>query len=591
MTTTDPPARASHAAVVGAAGLVVMLAVAAYWPSLDVGFVSDDFLILRRVSELGGLQNAAAYFGLRHFDYYRPLAFVSFAADWQLWSRTPAGYHATALCLHTLNALLVFVLSRRLMGTTGALVAAALFAVHPSSHEAVFWVSSRFDLLAAAWLLAGLFALRWRSWTGDALAATAFLAAVLSKESALALPVVAGAYLVLVRGAGGRRWLGQLGLFALSGCVYAWLRHGAGLASAGGAARLPKLGALACLLLLLMLVAQLGWARSWSMLGMHRRRVRAAVAGAIAVAGLLACVGPVVGPMRGALTSLAFAAVHLVSPIMLDWAVGTLPPAMWMGGFVVLVALATALVAGWRHAERAPRMVWLVVFLIAVLVPVSSMTEGTRYLYLACAPAAMSVGLIVDRLNPRRRVAACALVVFVLGINVWQVRLKAGDWLWASRMTEEAAATISGTLGGRCAGQDIVLVTAPVRVRGVYSNLNPEGLEWLRSCAPASMRTMIRVGLDDPRIDVRWTDASRLDVLAWDYRGSFVTSRDWRTFDVPLNTRDVTRIASPVGAFEATQAGQHLAVRVSMDRGQPRANRAWFFFSEGALHPLDPPIR
>jgi len=354
---------------------------------------------------------------------------------------------------------------------------------------------------------------------------------------------------------------------------------------------LPKLGALVCLLLLVLLVAQLGWARIWSRLGLHRRRVRAAVAGTIAVAGLLACAGPVAGPMRGALTSLAFATVHLLSPIVLDWAVGTLPPAMWMGGFVALVALVTALVAGWRHAERAPRMVWLVVFLVAALVPVSSMTEGTRYLYLACAPAAMIVGLVIDTLSPRRRVEACALVVLVLGINIWQVRLKAGDWLWASRMTEEAAATISGTLGERCAGQDIVLVTAPVRVRGVYSNLNLEGLEWLRACSPASLRTIIRVGLRDPRIDVRWTGAGSLEVLARGYRGGFVTSRNLRTFDVPLNGLDATRFTNPIGTFDTAHAGEDLAVRVSVDPGQPLSNRAWFFFSEGALHPLLPPIR
>jgi hypothetical protein len=276
---------------------------------------------------------------------------------------------------------------------------------------------------------------------------------------------------------------------------------------------------------------------------------------------------------------------------MLDWAVGTLPPTMWMSGVVVLVVLAVALAAGWRHAERAPRMVLLVVFLIAVLVPVSSMTEGTRYLYLACAPATMIVGLIIDRLSPRRRIAAGAVVVLVLGINIWQVRLKADDWLWASRVTERAAATISGTLGGRCAGQDIVLVTAPVRVRGVYSNLNLEGLAWLRACSPASMRTIIRIGMGDPRIDVRWADASSLEVLARGYGGDFVTSRDGRTFDVPLNGSGATRFTSPIGTFEATDAGRDLAVRVSMDRGQPLSTWTWFFFSEGALHPLRPPIR
>jgi hypothetical protein len=361
---------------------------------------------------------------------------------------------------------------------------------------------------------------------------------------------------------------------------------------AGGAARLPKLGALACLLLLLLLVAQLGWSRAWSMLGLHRRRVRAAAAGAIVITGLLAWAGPASGPIRRALTSLTFTAVHLLSPIMLDSMVGTLPPTAWLGGVVVLVALATVLVVGWRHAERAPRVVFLAVFLVAVLVPISSMTEGTRYLYLACAPAAMVVGLVIDRLSPGRRVWACALVVLVLGINTWQVRVKARDWLWASRMTEEAAATINGTLGGRCAGQNVVLVTAPVRVRGVYSNLNLEGLEWLQGCFPASMNTIVRVGVRDPRVDARWLDAYSLEVLARDYRGGFVTSRDMRTFDIPLTHRDAIRVVSPIGRwFEASSSGQDLTMRLALDRTLPLPNRSWFFFSEGELRSLPPPIR
>ena len=591
MTITRTPLEASHALNVGAAGLAIVLVVAAYWPSLGVGFVSDDFLILHRVSELGGLQNPAAYFGLRHFEYYRPLAFLSLATDWQLWARSPAGYHVTALCLHAINTLLVFVLSRRLMSTTGALAAAMLFAVHPSSHEAVIWIASRFDLLATAWLLAGLLVLRWRSWWGGGLAAAAFLAAVLSKESALALPVVAGAYLVLVLGANGRRLLGQLALFAMSAGVYAVLRQGAGLASAGGVTRLPKLAALACLLLALLLVAQLGWARAWSMLALDRRRTRLVAAGAMAIVVLLACAGPLVEPIRATLRSLAFAAVHLASPIMLDWAVGTLPPAMWIGGIVALALLAAGLLAGRRHVGHAHGMVFLIVFLVAVLVPVSSMTEGTRYLYLACAPAAMIVGLAIDRLTRRRRMVAWAVLAVVLGINFWQVRVKTEDWLWATQMTEKAIATINGALEGRCAGQDIMLVTAPVRVRGVYSNLNLEGLEWLRACSPASMTTLIRVGLRDPEISVHWIDPRSLEVLASDYGGGFVMSKDLRTFDVPLNIRDARRFTSPIGAVETTEAGQELAVRIRLDSPLPQPKRAWFFFSDGALHPLTPLIR
>ncbi|MEI6667375.1 MAG: hypothetical protein WCP29_04400 [Acidobacteriota bacterium] len=591
MTWLDRQPRRDVALAAGAAVVVVGLTVAAYWPALDGGFVSDDFLVLRRVADLGGLRNAAAYFGLRHFEYFRPVAFLSFAADWQLWGRSPAGYHATALCLHALNALLVFVLSRRLMGTWAALAAASLFALHPSNHEAVFWVSARFDLLATAWMLTGLYVLRWRSWTGDTLAAAAFLGAVLSKESALAFPVVAGAYLVLLRGSDGRRWLRQLGLLAVSGAAYAWLRHGAGLASAGGAARLPKLGALAGFLALLLIVAQLGWARTWSVLGLHRRRVRIALAAAIGVIGLLAAGGPGAAMVRGWLTSLAFAALHLASPFALDWAVGTLPSAMWAGGLAVLVVLAGTLAVGWRSIEREPRAAWLIAFLAAALVPVSSMTEGTRYLYVACVPAAMLVGVALDSLRPRRRVAAGVLVVAVLGINSWQVRAKAADWTWAARMTAAAADTISASSDDHCDDRDILLVTAPVRVRGVYANINLEGLEWLRGCIPASFNTIIRVGIADAHVAPRWVDSSTLEIGAPAYRGDFVTSNDFRTFDVAVPAGDPTTLINPVGAFDARVTGGDLVVRQSIAFENRAPTRRWFYFSSGALHALNGPVR
>ena len=591
MTITRAASRAPRATVVGAAGLAIVLAAAAYWPTLGIGFVSDDFLILQRVSELGGLQNAAAYFGLRHFEYYRPLAFLSFAGDWQLWARSAAGFHATALGLHVLNTLLVFALSRQLMGTAGALAAGALFAVHPSSHEAVIWIASRFDVLATFWVLAGLVVLRWRAWRGGTLAAAACLAAVLSKESALAFPVIAGAYLVLVLGTNGRRLLGQLALCSVSVGVYVALRQGAGLASAGGAARLPKLGALTLLVLMLLVPAQLGWTRTWSLLGLDRRRARAVLAGALALVGLLAYAGPAVGPVRRALVSVAFGAIHLTSPVMLDWAVGTLPPTMWIVGLAALVAVTAALAAGWRHLLRLPQAVFLLVFLVAALVPVSSMTEGTRYVYLATVPAAMFVGLVIDRLTRSRRIVAGVLVVLVIAVNTWQVRLKAADWMWASQMTAKASATINDALAGRCAGRDVVLITAPVRVRGVYSNLNLEGLDWLGACAPASLTTLIRVGLDDPRIEVRWIDANTLEGLATNYGGGFVASRDGRHFDVPLDPGRTARIRFPAGTLDTAPAGQDLTVRIRLDRPQTGSARAWFFFSKGALQRLAPRTR
>jgi hypothetical protein len=168
---------------VAAASVLVLLAFAillAYLPAVvaGLGFVSDDFMILQRLDAADGLRGARVFFGQSYYDYYRPLGFVSFASDWTMWGRWPAGYHMTSILLHLLNTLLVFLFARRLLGVEASVVAAAIFGLHAVNQEAVFWAAARFDLLATAGALGTLLVLgsrlRWR----HAAAALVYLAVV-----------------------------------------------------------------------------------------------------------------------------------------------------------------------------------------------------------------------------------------------------------------------------------------------------------------------------------------------------------------------------------------------------------------------------
>ena len=177
MAATVPPPR--HAAAMTLLALAILLA---YLPAVvaGLGFVSDDFMILQRVRDANGLRGAAAFFGQSYYDYYRPLGFISFAADWSLWGDWPAGYHLTSILLHLLNTFLVFLLARRLLGVEASAVAAALFGLHVVNQEAVFWAAARFDLLATAGALTTLLVLGSRLRNRHALAALA-----LSRRAAL----------------------------------------------------------------------------------------------------------------------------------------------------------------------------------------------------------------------------------------------------------------------------------------------------------------------------------------------------------------------------------------------------------------------
>jgi protein O-mannosyl-transferase len=79
---------------------------------------------------------------------WHPLTWLSHAADWQLFGANPSGHHATNILLHALNAILVFLVFRKLTGATWpSALCAALFAWHPLRVESVAWVAERKDLL------------------------------------------------------------------------------------------------------------------------------------------------------------------------------------------------------------------------------------------------------------------------------------------------------------------------------------------------------------------------------------------------------------------------------------------------------------
>ncbi len=80
----------------------------------------------------------------------------SYALDYAIWGLNPPGFHLTNIIFHTLNTILVFILTVRLIDygmvkqylyTKKALVAgivtALLFGIHPLHVESVAWVAEK----------------------------------------------------------------------------------------------------------------------------------------------------------------------------------------------------------------------------------------------------------------------------------------------------------------------------------------------------------------------------------------------------------------------------------------------------------------
>ncbi|MEO7144539.1 MAG: tetratricopeptide repeat protein [Bryobacteraceae bacterium] len=116
----------------------------------------------------------------------RPLTWFTFWLSEQFGGRNPVGYHAVNLALHFAAILLLFDALSRMLSPRAALVATALFAIHPLQAEAVNYIFARSTLLAAVLCLASLDTwVRGHRW----IAVMWFATALAAKEECAAFPI------------------------------------------------------------------------------------------------------------------------------------------------------------------------------------------------------------------------------------------------------------------------------------------------------------------------------------------------------------------------------------------------------------------
>jgi protein O-mannosyl-transferase len=156
-----------HSRAVAGATLLGLLVVVAYLPALSAGYVWDDDALLtanKNVQSLEGLvetwKNPRA-----NNDFY-PLTHTSFWVEYHLWGYAPLGYHLDNILLHAANAVLVWLILKRL-SVPGAWVAAAIFALHPVQVESVAWVAERKSVLGGLFCLLAVLLFVRVTLTGD----------------------------------------------------------------------------------------------------------------------------------------------------------------------------------------------------------------------------------------------------------------------------------------------------------------------------------------------------------------------------------------------------------------------------------------
>jgi Flp pilus assembly protein TadD len=138
-----------------ASAALVLLTFAAYSPAVRNGFIWDDDAYvtdnpaLRSAAGLDQIWTDPAAVPL---PQYYPVTFTTFWVEHHLWGGRPAGYHVDNVLLQAVNAVLLWLLLKRL-DIPGAWFAAAVFAVHPVGVESVAWITERKNVLSTAFYL------------------------------------------------------------------------------------------------------------------------------------------------------------------------------------------------------------------------------------------------------------------------------------------------------------------------------------------------------------------------------------------------------------------------------------------------------
>jgi Flp pilus assembly protein TadD len=133
--------------------MLVAATIVAYFPVWNYDFVNfdDPDYVTHNRHVLAGLtlRGIAWAFFIVHASNWHPLTWISHMTDVELFGAGPAEPHIVNVLLHAANAVLVFLVLKRMSGALWrSAFVAALFALHPLHVESVAWISERKDVLS-----------------------------------------------------------------------------------------------------------------------------------------------------------------------------------------------------------------------------------------------------------------------------------------------------------------------------------------------------------------------------------------------------------------------------------------------------------
>src|SRR6266480_4062549 len=142
--------------LVAQAAVIVGAVLLVYLPAWRAGFVWDDEQLITANPLLRTFSGMIEIWsGGRTADYF-PITNTVFWIEHHLFGDNPLGYHALNILLQAADAVLVWLVLRRLQ-IPGAWLTGLIFGIHPVHVESVAWISELKNVLAMFFTLLSIF--------------------------------------------------------------------------------------------------------------------------------------------------------------------------------------------------------------------------------------------------------------------------------------------------------------------------------------------------------------------------------------------------------------------------------------------------
>jgi hypothetical protein len=402
----------------------------AFWRSLHVGLLSDDFILVRYANEFTSHDLAQAFKTGGGDGFFRPAQYLEWVGLARLAGWQAESWHLVSWFFHAAMALLVYALARRLrLPAWESLFAAGLFVVLGSRPEAVIWITGFNGEMAVTFLmLCGL--------------------------------------LLFVRS------LELQGGAAIAALIGSWIAMVVGILS-------NEFGYIFPLLLVLWLASQ-----GSTPVEALRRRYRALIPFFAAAAMLFAYRWRLFGGMGGYLTRNRPQALHFglatlhalfgrlwgVLYFPINWTMAPNLAVVVLGMFYVAALLWLAVAGCGRQGPvfRKDLLFPAGFIMVAALPPLHLLMIGpdlmkTRLLYPPSVGFCLLLAVAVRALSGRAKIAVMAAV---LAFHFAALQHNIGPWLYASAKSQDACRAAAICIGGPAEG--VSTRDLPQALRGVY---------------------------------------------------------------------------------------------------------------------------